>query len=318
MSSSSNQKKRTIVSVDGAHYLDKPVIRALKTMFPNTQVKRDQVIPHPTIVLFSLFGGKNSKMIQNCNSRILLCGEPDSTNKKQYHIIVDCKLIPNKRRNDAVLVYFPFYAWSFSERFQNNPEDLLHTFSEQTSETLRKKNFCAFLYRNNVQHRNDFFHQLSKTYKQVDALGKSCNSNPNQSTDRTVYKPGKITYNDLAVQKYKNYKFVIAIENTVGLQGYITEKIINPMLAGAIPIYWGAPDVVQHFNEKSFININRLGVEGAIREIERLDKDDKAYNEMLQQNWFKKNELPIYFESNYMETEMRRAFREKNHKKQSK
>ena len=84
---------------------------------------------------------------------------------------------------------------------------------------------------------------------------------------------------------------MIAIENTVGLQGYITEKIINPMLAGAIPIYWGAPDVVQHFNEKSFININRLGVEGAIREIERLDKDDKAYNEMLQQNWFEKNEL---------------------------
>jgi hypothetical protein len=27
------------------------------------------------------------------------------------------------------------------------------------------------------------------------------------------------------------------------INGYFTEKIINPVLAGAVPIYWGAPDV---------------------------------------------------------------------------
>ena len=69
-----------------------------------------------------------------------------------------------------------------------------------------------------------------------------------------------------------------------------------------------------HFNEKSFINVNKLGVDGAIKEIQRLDQDDIAYNEMLQQNWFCKNELPVYFESDYLELELCRAFQEKNKK----
>jgi len=44
------------------------------------------------------------------------------------------------------------------------------------------------------------------------------------------------------IDTYKNYKFVIAMEN-IQKDGYITEKNINAFYSGAIPIYWGATNV---------------------------------------------------------------------------
>ena len=48
--------------------------------------------------------------------------------------------------------------------------------------------------------------------------------------------------------------FVIAFENKI-TNGYITEKILLPMIYGSIPIYRGSPDINNHFNEKRFINV---------------------------------------------------------------
>lgn len=49
------------------------------------------------------------------------------------------------------------------------------------------------------------------------------------------------------------YKFTITMENTAE-KGYITEKIVNGLAAGSVPIYFGAPDVTKYFNEDRFIN----------------------------------------------------------------
>ena len=49
--------------------------------------------------------------------------------------------------------------------------------------------------------------------------------------------------------------FVIAFENKI-TNGYITEKILLPMIYGSIPIYRGSPDINNHFNEKRFINVD--------------------------------------------------------------
>lgn len=304
--------KKQIVSVDGAHYMDKPIIKAIQKIYLNSEVNRNKKMTKPFIVLFSLFGKSNLHM--KGKHRIMLCGEPNSTRHEHYDIIVDCKIVPQLRRGKAFMIYYPFYVWSFSERFHNFPRDLLEMTAVPSSDQLRQKRFCAFMYRHDVGHRNTFFRKLSTEYKRVDALGQCCNNTPEASNDRNVYQPGVVTYNDLAVKKYHNYKFVIAIENTVGLQGYITEKLVNPMLAGAIPIYWGAPDVVEHFNENSFINVNTLGIEGAIREIMRLDEDDEAYRQMIGEKWFVKNELPEYFGDEYLENALRVAFKTSNGK----
>lgn len=85
-------------------------------------------------------------------------------------------------------------------------------------------------------------------YKKVDSGGKYKNN------------IGKPVENKRDFQM--THKFVIAFENT-STRGYTTEKIIGAYAAGAVPIYWGDPDVAMTFNTKSFINCNEYGLDAA-------------------------------------------------------
>lgn len=44
---------------------------------------------------------------------------------------------------------------------------------------------------------------------------------------------------------YSRYKFVIAFENSIQAD-YVTEKLYDPLLAGSVPIYLGAPNVDEY------------------------------------------------------------------------
>ena len=74
----------------------------------------------------------------------------------------------------------------------------------------------------------------------VDALGacqgQSAGEHPSADTRRANrHKSG---WHDDAVEVYRDYAFVVAFEN-VKEEGYFTEKLVNPLLAGSVPIYWG-------------------------------------------------------------------------------
>jgi hypothetical protein len=51
----------------------------------------------------------------------------------------------------------------------------------------------------------------------------------------------------------KNYRFVQCFENTLS-PGYITEKLLDAYLCGAVPLYWGDLGSEPHINRKAFIN----------------------------------------------------------------
>jgi len=51
----------------------------------------------------------------------------------------------------------------------------------------------------------------------------------------------------------RNCKFSICYENAFGIEGYITEKILDSLAAGCIPVYWGAPNISQFIPEECFI-----------------------------------------------------------------
>ncbi|MBI4979778.1 MAG: hypothetical protein HZC28_20030 [Spirochaetes bacterium] len=53
------------------------------------------------------------------------------------------------------------------------------------------------------------------------------------------------------------YKFSICYENAIE-PGYITEKIVDCMMAGSIPVYLGAPDIASIFPAASFIDKRRF------------------------------------------------------------
>jgi len=51
------------------------------------------------------------------------------------------------------------------------------------------------------------------------------------------------------------YRYAICFEN-VSEPGYITEKIFDCFMAGSIPIYWGASEVVSSFPRNTFIDMH--------------------------------------------------------------
>ena len=133
-----------------------------------------------------------------------------------------------------------------------------------------RKKFCAFIVSSNSsRERVEFFKKLSK-YKKVDSYGKVQNNMGDKIFD---------TFWDNNIEILKNYKFVISFENNFTKE-YICEKIQKAMLAGAIPIYRGAPNIGEYFNTKSFINYDDYGsYDKMIKKIIELDKnDDKSEN----------------------------------------
>lgn len=77
------------------------------------------------------------------------------------------------------------------------------------------------------------------------------------------------------------YKFNLALENSL-VSGYITEKLLEPLLAGTVPVYWGADDVTADFNSDSFIRVRDYdNMDSFISGLKRIDGDRKEYMSIL-------------------------------------
>jgi hypothetical protein len=55
----------------------------------------------------------------------------------------------------------------------------------------------------------------------------------------------------------RNYKFTICFENSI-FPGYVTEKIFDAIFAGSVPIYYGAPDIIEYIPAKAFIDFRNF------------------------------------------------------------
>jgi hypothetical protein len=171
------------------------------------------------------------------------------------------------------------------DRFLRIPEWATHTkdslFSKSIPdpEIVVNRKFCNFVYSNNSESadpfRLRFFHRLSE-YKRVDSGGKTENNIGGPVTDKLDF--------------ISRYKFTIAFENS-SVSGYTTEKLIEPMLAGSLPVYWGNPSLELDFNTDAIVYVkDDQSMDKAIMEIIALDNDDDAYLKKLEQPWFKNNE----------------------------
>lgn len=59
------------------------------------------------------------------------------------------------------------------------------------------------------------------------------------------------------IDALRDYKFSIVIENEK-IAGYFTEKIVDAMITGTIPIYWGCDDIGEFFNDSGIIKFNTI------------------------------------------------------------
>jgi hypothetical protein len=97
---------------------------------------------------------------------------------------------------------------------------------------------CTFISNPSGVIRNKFIEELEKNRK-IDHFGTYKNNTGGSF-------PGDYNSQNL-IKKMSEYKFVICFENSEE-DAYITEKIINPLLANVIPVYWGNKRIGDYFN----------------------------------------------------------------------
>ena len=116
------------------------------------------------------------------------------------------------------------------------------------------RKFCAFVATNPKNpNRNTAFQILDK-WKGVASGGRLFCNLPDGPIPAGLGGGG----GELAkVEFYKQYKYVIAYENS-SAPGYTTEKLFHAKVAGAVPIYWGDPFVDRDFDSAGFLNANQV------------------------------------------------------------
>lgn len=82
------------------------------------------------------------------------------------------------------------------------------------------------------------------------------------------------------------FQFAVCFEN-MALEGYVSEKILNPLMAGCIPIYLGAPDIHRYINPDCFVNVNDYpSLEACIDDLNELRQDMPRVRRMLEASCF--------------------------------
>lgn len=72
----------------------------------------------------------------------------------------------------------------------------------------------------------------------------------------------------------RQYGFAIAYENT-RVPGYVTEKVIDAMISGCVPVYRGAPDIAAHIPSQAILEVgNRTPPERVADTIRSMRDDD--------------------------------------------
>lgn len=94
---------------------------------------------------------------------------------------------------------------------------------------------------------------------------------------------------DKNLDLYKQYKFVIAFENACATD-YVTEIFYEPLQAGAVPVYLGAPNIEDFMpGNNSFVNVRHFQSPISLASyLKKVCKDETHYNDFF--HW--KKEIP--------------------------
>jgi len=128
-------------------------------------------------------------------------------------------LIMSHRLDSDIVV--PYFHYEFHESLRR-----------PVQEKNDGKNVCAFI--SSSFHKSGRLEYLKTlmNYLDVHSYGKVLRNNVLEND--TGY-PSKM-------KTYSGYKFTIAFENAVA-KDYVTEKFYDPLIAGSIPVYLGAPNI---------------------------------------------------------------------------
>lgn len=193
--------------------------------------------------------------------RIMITAENHPADLNEF----DYCLTHDTRENDRMM-YLPYYQYRIIEDGGASFTELIQR-PDLTADDLKGRKFCAFVCRNGACRRRNRFAQRLLKRRGLDCGGPFMNN------------IGRCVDDKIAFQK--DYLFSMAFENELA-PGYITEKIVDAFLSRTIPIYWGDPGVVKHFNREAFIYAGDFASDDALIDyLLELEKDPVRLLKML-------------------------------------
>jgi alpha(1,3/1,4) fucosyltransferase len=130
--------------------------------------------------------------------------------------------------------------------------------------TFEQKKFCCMVVAN--KRSNHKYEIYSERIKAIEFFEKNKNIEFDlygHGWENCGYSNYKGSIKD-KINTVKDYKFCICYENTKNIKGYVTEKIFNAFQSGCIPVYFGAPNILDYIPKNCFIDF----------------RDFKNYNEL--------------------------------------
>jgi alpha(1,3/1,4) fucosyltransferase len=221
----------------------------------------------PDYLFYSGFGYEHLKY--NC-IRIFFTGECYTPNFNECDYAIAFDRLSLGDRYLRIPLYNIF-------QYKKEYDTLLHRPLFKKDDLKAKKGFCSFVVSNCFADdvRSVFFDKLS-AYKKVASGGRYRNNIGGAIANKKLFQ--------------SKYKFAIAFENT-SYDGYCTEKLMEAFAAGAVPIYWGDPNVAKDFNPASFINAHDFNtLDEVVERVRLIDNDDELYLKM-------RNASPLHSQS---------------------
>lgn len=211
---------------------------------------------------------------------------PSRTWKYSIFFSGESRICPNYKEYDCVLWGEPtqdniiccpeFITYLYSTKLLNELEQLSEKSVMKDQESMKR--ICVIISNPGGHIRNNFLDILER-YFQVDYVGRYRNN----ATQLTA------PYTSLEFRDFvKKYRCIVSMENSRGTD-YVTEKITHGLLAGTVPIYWGAKNVDKYLNTERFIHLEEWDEENigvAINHVMAVMTDNDYYQNIIQQPCF--------------------------------
>ena len=148
---------------------------------------------------------------------------------------------------------------------------MIKEIREEVLKSPVRTKFCAAVISNGywAHFRTRFLNELNK-YKRVDMGGRYRNNIGGRVKNKIKF--------------LSSYKFSLAMENS-SADGYISEKILQSLISGTIPIYYGDYLIDEYINPKTYILIKgEKDIASKIEYIKSIDNDDEKYRSIINEN----------------------------------
>ena len=161
----------------------------------------------------------------------------------------------------------------------------ISSFREPVPFSNKQNKMCMFVSSSfNKSKRIDYLEELMR-YTPIDSYGTVLN-NRHITNDL-----GRETKLDII----SKYKFTVAFENAIA-PDYVTEKFFDPLLKGSVPVYMGAPNIIDFSpGENCFIDVRQFENPKALANFINSCYEDQSLYDLFFE-WRKKDLLSSFIE----------------------